>query len=239
MSSEAAKTAFSRFADTDKRDLYLAVMRPRISEKLFTEDILNGDLAEFAISNIAMEKLSRDRRGFIFETNRDEPALLIACPKGSYPDELLSDIYFTILDLLGIPVEFGVSAKGCFEQMSQMAAQARKALEASYIGGDAVIIHYGRSPLPKPLLKYPKETEKALLNSLLEDSPERSKELINEFFEAVKGECADTETCKSMIFRLLINIADQLEAMNFGSLAFDEQNELYLDPSSAAKFSFA
>lgn len=230
VSSDAAKKAFSKYADIEGCDIYIAIMRPRISEKMFSEDVLNGALAEFAVSNVAMEVLARDRRGFVFETNRDETALLLAFPQDSAPDEALNDIYFTILDLLSIPVEFGVSAKGSFEEIGKMAEQARKALEASYMSGDAAILHYGSKTIKPHLPKYPKEVERALLNSLLEDDSSRGASLIAEFFDSVKNCCADSDTCKSMIFRLLINIADQLEAMNMAPSTFDEKNELYFDP---------
>lgn len=233
VSFEAAKAAFSQFAPPEG-ELYAAVMRPRISERLFTDDILNGDLAEFAISNVAMEILARSKQGFIFETNRDELVILISCQKGASPDDVLSDIYFTILDLLSIPVEIGVSQKGKFEQLPQMTEQARKALDYSYIAGDSAILHYSQIEEPSSC-EYPKEFEKALLNSLLEDSTDNSLKLISRFFKALKECGADSEACKNMIYRLLINIADQLEAMNTGTSVFDENNDLYFDPAAVSR----
>ena len=93
-------------------------------------DVYKRQLAGFAILNIAEELLRDTRMGFAFETYRNELAMVVSCATLRGLEELLADIYHSILDFIEIPVDFAVSEEGTLAKLPELDVYKRQDRDA-------------------------------------------------------------------------------------------------------------
>lgn len=153
--------------------------------------------------------------GFAFETYRNELAMVVSCATLRGLEELLADIYHSILDFIEIPVDFAVSEEGTLAKLPELAEQAREALECTFVLSEKNIIHYGEVKAHGAAdFQYPEKIEKELLAVMYSGDAEESKRLIEEFFSRLREATPDVTRCKSMLLRLLLNLSNTMESVS-------------------------
>lgn len=165
------------------------------------------ELAWFAITNVSSEILEKAHAGWAFVTGKDEIALVVVGPDHEVAP-LLDEIRVNIMDLLEIPVDFGVSSRGKLENLHELAKQAREALQCAFVLSNSPCITYEEVMRKKPALpeEYPVEEEKALLDSLFSASLEETLGHIDDFFNSLSEATWDKRQSKRYLLRLLLTL---------------------------------
>lgn len=178
------------------------------------KDESTQELAQFAILNIAAERLSELSEGFAFATYKNETALVLT-GRDARTEPLLDDLRASILDLLEIPVEFGVSERGSLQQLPLLAEHAREALSCCFVLHDTPCIAYEDVVRKKKeRAPYPTREEAELLDHMFSEEPETTLGRIDRLFEALSAATIDVRQSRQYLNRFFVTLARTIETVS-------------------------
>lgn len=173
-----------------------------------------AELAKFAILNIAEERLRELKAGFAFTTYRNEMSLVLTCPDRQAVT-LLEELKNNIVDLLEIPVDFGVSERRPIGELDILVEQARDALECGFILHDAPFLSYEDvARRKKESRPYPKDKETELLDHLFGEEAEITLGRIDALFSALAEATFDVRQSRQYLNRFLVTLARTIESVS-------------------------
>ncbi len=222
---------FCGYTEMQNQDVYFVLMKDYLSGCKIWDDEISDELARFSILNIAGELLQNEKRGFAFETYKNELAMLVCAESRMKMDDILMEIYQNLLSFLEIPVDFAVSEVAEIGGLAAMAEQAREALRYAFIlSGQNVIYYSDIKERASEGLKYPEHLEKLLLEAMYGNDAEQSRKLIEAFFVELKELMPGDDQCRSMLLRLFLKISNTIESVDSRLQSEEGQGIFTFDP---------
>lgn len=195
-------------------DVRFVVLREYVSGHAEWADSDPVDLAQFAVLNIANERISQVEGGIAFTTYRNETALLLTC-KDSEIAVFLDDLRNGIMDLIELPVYIGVSERGPISELPRLADHAREALGCGFVLYDEPFITYEAvSERKKEVRPYPSQLEADLLDRIFGEEPSITLERIDALFEALSDATIDVRQSRQYLNRFLVTLARTIESIS-------------------------
>lgn len=189
-------------------NVYYALIRDFVEDVEFWKGEHTVALAQFALFNITEEITEQVPNGFAFLNYKDEISLVLNCNR-TEAEALLGKIRESVMDFLGIPVEFAVSNVGKLEELSRLGDQAHTALEYSFVLSEREILFYSDVEQKRQKnFNYPEELETAILNKLFATGLDETLKMIDDFFGRIAQAAPNASSCKRMLLRLCLKIAN-------------------------------
>lgn len=172
------------------------------------------ELAQFAVLNIANERVTQAEAGFAFTTYRNETALVLTCGEREV-EPFLEELRNSFLDLLELPVDIGVSERGTLRNIPKLAEHAREAIACGFVLHDAPYLSYevvaDRKKESRP---YPQQQETELLDRMFSESPDTTLHRIDALFEALSEATIDMRQSRQYLNRFLVTLARTIESVS-------------------------
>lgn len=189
-------------------NIFYVILRDFVEDVEFWRGEHTAALAEFALLNITEEIVEAHSSGFAFPNYKNEISILLNCNRAE-AEEILEEIRDSIMDFLGIPVDFAVSAVGKTQELSRLDEQAHIALEYSFaLSGQDILFYDDVEEKREKRFDYPAELENAILNNLFAASLDETLGMIDDFFSRIEQAAPDSASCKRMLLRLCLKIGN-------------------------------
>lgn len=198
-------------------NVYYAILRDFVESVEFWRGEHTAALAEFALLNIAEEIAEAYSFGFAFTNYKNEISILLNSNRCE-AEEVLREIRDSVMDFLGIPVDFAVSGVGKIKELPRLDEQAHTALEHSFVlSGSDILFYDDVEEKREKDFDYPAELENGILNNLFAATLDETLAMIDDFFNRIAQATPDAASCKRMLLRLCLKIANITETASIVS----------------------